>query len=300
MVKTETKMDTQKITFGAAITMAHRLSQWEWKVRELQEILTGRNQPLLPENWTDEDAWSLAWDLASLMSQIKRLNQTVFDKENPYPDDDALLEDIPYYNPFLPDESPPEDPIGLWAEALHCGILIAMGNPDFCFPSKGAFGDLENLFFGPPSGGRRVPQLDFVLSQIGQALSESRFQELQKLNFGPSFPKFEEPENAADRYRQEGLYTMWQEWDWLQRCPCRDALQKAIQEIQPEERCGQVTGFVQAEVWQNDLLRKAISLYLYQRGTAGMMGESYFVTYAMLCRTDRQMLASLAAEEDSL
>ena len=299
MEKKETKMKARNITFGAAITMAHRQNQLEWQVQKLQDILTGRNNPMLPEKWTDEDAWALAWDLANLMAQIKRFNETVFDKENPYPDDDTLLEDIPYYNPFFPDANLSEDPIKLWAEALHCGILIAMGNPDFCFPSKGAFGDLEDLFLGfPRGGGRQVQQFDFVLSQIEQTLSERRSQKLQEMNFGPAFPKFEEPQNADDRNRQDGLYTMWQEWKWLQRYPCRSELQKAIQGIRSKEQ--QVMGFIQTGVWYNDLLRKAISLYLYQRGTMGVMGESYFVTYAMLCQTERHMRAAIAAEENSI
>lgn len=299
MEQNEAKMNTNKITFGAANTLSHHRRQLERKIEEIKALLAGRNHPLLPKNWTDEDAWTLARDLANIMVQIRRVSKTVFDRENPYPDEDTPLEEIPYYNPyFLPEDEPQEDPIGLWAEALHCGILIAAGNPDFCFPSKGTFADLEDLFLGVSRGSAGpVVQFGYTLDMLEYALSADRFRQLQEMDFGPEPPRFEEPKDDDEKFHQDAIYAGWQEWEWLRRCPCRSELREAIQEIQSEDRHKPIINFVHTEVGMEDLLRQAISLYLHQAGVSGMMEESYFVTYAMLCRTQKQMLAAMAAEE---
>lgn len=302
MAQNETNMNTPKITFGVANTIEHHQRQLERKVQEIHAVLSGRSQPMLPKGWTDKDAWALAWDLANLMTLVKRVSKTVFDEENPYPDEDTPLEDIPYYNPyFQPEDGLPEDPLGLWAEVLHCGILAAAGNPDFCFSSKGTFADLEDLFLGTlRSGGGPVLQFSIILDQLQESLSADRFKKLQEMDFGPEPPSFKEAKDSDEKNHQEVIYAWWQEWKWLCHYPCRTELQKAIQEIQSEERYGQVMDFVQYEVGLSDLLRQAISLYLYQAGVSGMTEESYFVTYAMLCRTQKQMLAAIAAAEGLL
>ena len=287
------KNEQNKITFGVFNSMPHHQWQMEKKVKEIQDLLTGRNRPLLPEDWTDEDAWDLARDLTNIMGQIKTVRKTIFCKENPYPDQNTPLEDIPYYNYIY--QEPPEIPIDFWTEVLHCGILIIAGKPNFCFPSNGTFADLEELFRGIiRSGGGPTLGFDYILNRLD--LSADRFRELQEMDFDPVPPSFEEPEDSLEESIQARIYEDWQEWEWLRHYPCRKELQKAIQEITSKERYGQVKSFIQQEIGLEDVLRQAINLYLYQAGACGMTDESYFVTYAMLCRTKKKMLAAMEKE----
>ena len=219
----------RKVTFEVAATLAHHRDQLERKCTAIERMLEGRNQPLLPDGWTDADAWELAGALAERMGQMKRVRHTVFDKTNPYPDGETLLEDIPYYNPFGTEDpaTPPSVPIELWTEVIPCGILA--GNPDFCFPSHGTFGDLEDLFLGIiRSGSGPLRKFDHVLDQLWPTLSEERFRELETWNFGPVPPSFGPPEDDMEESRQCHIRALWNEWDWLSRFPHCDALLQAI------------------------------------------------------------------------
>ncbi len=44
-------------------------------------------------------------------------------------------------------------------------------------------------------------------------------------------------------------------------------------------------------------LSLAIDLYLYQTGASGMLEDSHYATYAMPCRTQKQMKAAMAEGE---
>ena len=295
------KSNERKATFEAAMTLAHHREQLEQKCAEIERLLAGRNQPLLPEKWTDEDAWALAGALTECMAQMNRVRHTVFDKDNPYPEEDTLLEDIPYYNPYAGpyvDENPykaPELPLELWKEVLHCGILIAASKPDFCFPSQGTFGDLEELFRGVlRSGGGPKLQLDYVLDQLGAALAEGRFEELETWDFDALPPRFDPPEDDLEESRQQHVQMVWEEWNWLSRFPYKDALSQALARLGSEALFTDAMNFIHYEIGLNDGLGLAIDLYLHQTGKSGMAEDSYYVTYAMLCRTQKQMEKAMA------
>ena len=296
------KQGEKKLTFGAVNTIAHHRDQMDRKCQEIGWMLTGREQPLLPKDWTDEDAWKLAGSLAKLMAQVKRARMTVFDEKNPYPSHDTPLEDIPYYNPYNLDPgedptTPPDIPIELWTEVLHCGILAAAGKPDFCFPSRGTFADLENLFLGiTRSGGGPVVNFGYVLDQLQSSLTEENYQELKELDFGPVPPSFREPKDSMEESNQVYIEARWHEWAWLNRFPFRDTLLQAIERVWSDELYDPAMRFINNEIGLGDGLRLAIDLYLYQAGASGMLEDSYYATYAMLCRTKKQMCAAKAAE----
>lgn len=299
------KSNERKVTFGVAATLAHHREQLERKCTDIERLLAGRKQPLLPEGWTDEDAWQLAGALAKRMAQMKRVQDTVFDETNPYPEDDALLEDIPYYNPYVgpySDENPyapPEIPVALWAEVLHYGILAVAGNPDFCFPSHGTFGDLEDLFLRiSRSGSGPVPAFGYVFDQLQSVLSEEHFRELETWNFGPVQPRFDPPKDDIEDSRQWNVLRLWKEWNWLSHFPYKDALLQAIAHIKSEETdelSPEAAHFINYEIGMEDGLRQAIDLYLHQNGISGMAEDSYYLTYAMLCRTQRQIKKAMIA-----
>lgn len=297
------KASGRKVTFEVAMTLAHHREQLGQKCTAIQHMLAGRKQVLLPEGWTDEDAWELAGTLAEYMGQMHRVQHTMFGKDNPYPDEEALLEDIPYYNPYGNPEDPtvpPELPIGRWKAVLHCGILIAAANPAFCFPSEGTFGDLEELFRGVSRAGDG-PRLKFgyVLDQLWSALSEDRARELEKLDFGPVPPSFDPPKDSTEKWHQDQVRMMWEEWDWPSRFPHKDDLYQAIADFQYSKNLYQkAMDFISLEIGMNDGLRQAIDLYLHQTGLSGMAEDSYYVTYAMLCRTQKQMEKALAAQQE--
>ena len=289
-----------QLTFGTVQTMSHHRHQLERKIESIRYSLAGRSHPLLPENWEDEDAWKLARDLSALMVRIYHLNKTVFDENNPYPDNDTPLEEIRYYNPYFPDEDPflpPELPQGLWTHILNCGILIVAGNPSFCFPSSGTFADLENLFLGTlRSGAGPVLQFNSVLDQIQSSLSNG-LERLQGLDFGPEPPVFAPPTNTDEKAHQDALQACWEEWNWLCHFPCRPELLTSIMHLQSDENFSQVQNFIECYVGLEDLLRPAIDLYLYQKGVSGMLEDSYFATYALLSRAQKQLQALLAVKE---
>lgn len=296
------QQEMKRLTFGSAKSMAHHRDQLERKCQEIAQMLSGRTQPLLPKGWTDEDAWKLARALAKLMGQVKRVGQTVFGEENPYPSHDTPLEDIPYFNPYnCPDESPytpPDIPIELWAEVLHCGILIVAGRPDFCFPSEGTFADLEELFRGFfRSSGGPVANFDYLVDWLGAEFTEEHCRKLKEQDFDPAPPKFDEPKDPWEETLQGAVYREWQEQSWLNRFPCLDALLQAIGRVSSLH--SQAMHFIHYEIGMENLLCQAIDLYLYQTGAPGMamLGDSYYVVYAMLCRTQKRLKAVLETEE---
>lgn len=298
----KTKQEPKKLTFGIIESMAHHRDQLERKCQEIGQMLSGRMQPLLPESWTDADAWDLAGALAELMGQVKRVEQTVFGEENPYPEHDVPLEDIPYYNPYTcPEEdpfTPPDLPVELWTEVLHCGILLAAGRLDFCFPSEGDFADLERLFQGfARSGGGPIPNFIHLVDWLEAELSEEHCRKLKEQDFSPEPPKFEEPKDPWEETMQGAVYREWQEQVWINRFPCLDALLQAIERVNVLH--GPAMHFINYEIGMEDLLRRAIDLYLYQTGAPGMamLNDSYYVTYAMLCRTQKRMKAAMESEE---
>lgn len=297
------KKTERELTFGAFKTMTQHRGQLERKLQEIRRMLAGRDTPILPENWTDEDAWQLARTLAQMMGQLKRINLTLFDEQNPYPSRDTLLLDIPYYNPILAElgedpATPPEIPLELWAEVLHCGILVAAAKPKFCFFSNGTFSDLEELFLGTVrSGGGPVPLFGYVLDLLGETLSEDHYQTLKKYDFGPEPPRFDPPKSDIEESYQAGIAESWEEWNWLSHFSYRDALLQSIDRIQSDDRYSCAINFIAQEIGLSDRLCQAIDLYLFQDGVSGMLEESYYVTYAMLCRTQKQIKAAMTAEE---
>lgn len=294
------KQKDKKLTFGVVNTMAHHRDHLERKCQEIGWMLTGRNQSLLPGNWTDEDAWRLAKSLATLMGQLQRIRNTVFDEDNPYPSQDTSLEDIPYYNPYSTEEptTPPDSPIELWTEVLHCGILIAASKPDFCFPSEGTFADLEELFQGVVStGGGPIPKFDHLTDWLWSELTEDHLRKLKEQDYSPEPPKFDDPKDPIEESYQMNIYMEWQEQDWLHRFPCLDSLLQAIQNVNSDHLHGQAMTFINYEIGMNKLLRTAIDLYLYQNGAASMLDNVYYVTYAMLSRTQAAIRKAIAEEE---
>lgn len=310
------KQEEKKITIGALKTLRHHRRQLDRKLREVEAALTRLDHPLLSGNWTAEDAWELADGLARLMGLMARVDHTVFDERNPYPGDDALMEDIPYYNPYFeegPDEFVFEDGEAvkassypemleedreLWTEVLYCGILVAAVNPEFCFPSAGAFADLKELLTGIiRTGAGPEIRFDHVLSLLRNTLSGRRYRQLAEFDFGPEPPSFGPTENSEDKARQEGILDYWKEWTWLKSCPCRDELLRTIERIQSEELHDRVMNFIHWYLCLNDLLSPAIDLYLYQAGASGMLDDGFYVTYAMLCRTQKQIKAAAQPEE---
>lgn len=236
------------------------------------------------------------------MGQVKRARLTVFDEDNPYPSHDTPLEDIPFYNLYTRSDenpfTPPDIPIELWTEVLHCGILLAAGRLDFCFLSEGAFADLERLFHKfIPSGGGPISSFGYLVDWLEAELSEEHCRKLKEQDFDPEPPKFHEPRNPWKETIQEGVYREWQEQVWLNRFPCLDALLQAIERVR--SRRSQVMHFVNYEIGMENLLRQAVDLYLYQTGAAGMsmLDDSYYVTYAMLCRTQKRLKAAMESEE---
>lgn len=297
--------EMKKLTFGVAKSMAHHRDQLERKCQEIGRMLSGRTQPLLPEGWTDGDAWELAGTLAELMAQVKRIRQTVFDESNPYPSHDTPLEGVPYYNPYhCPDESPstpPDIPIELWTEVLHCGILIAAGRLEFCFPSEGTFADLEELFLGVVRyGGGLMQNFIRLIDWLAPELSGKRFRALKEQSFSPEPPQFDAPKDPWEETLQGAVYREWQEQVWLSRFPCFDALLQAVQHLDAADIHSSAVYFVNYEIGMEDLLRQAIDLYLYRTGAPGMamLDDCYYVAYALLCRTQQRMEASMEAEGD--
>lgn len=295
--------EMKKLTFGVARSMAHHRDQLERKCQELGRMLSGRTQPLLPAGWTDGDAWKLAGALAELMAQVKRVRQTVFDESSPYPSHDTPLEGVPCSDPCrCPDEgpyTPPDIPLALWTEVLHCGILIAAGRLEFCFPSEGTFADLEELFLGVVRyGGGLIQNFIRLIDWLEPELSGKRFQELRAQSFSSEPPRFDAPKDPWEETLQGAVYREWQEQVWLSRFPCLDALLEAVQRLNAGDLHGPVTHFVNYEIGMEDLLRQAVDLYLYQTGAPGMamLDDRYYVAYALLCRTQRRMRASMEAE----
>lgn len=293
------KQTERKLTFGVLKTMTQHRAQLERKVKEIRGMLAGRGTPLLPKNWTDEDAWQLAGALAQLMRQLTLFDQTVFDENNPYPSHDTPLENIPYYNPITaePGEdptTPPEIPLELWTEVLHCGILVAAARKNF----DGTFSDLEELFLRTtPHGNGVMLNFDYELDLLGEILSEDYQKQLDEFEFGPEPPSFDPPESTIEEALQAGITAGWEEWDWLKRYPCRDALLQAIERIQSDDLHSRATNFITWDIGMCDRLRQAVDLYLFEDGVSGMLEESYYVTYAMLCRTQKQIKAAMAIEE---
>ena len=311
------KQEERKITIGAVKTLRHHRKQLDRKIREVEGMLTGRDHPLLPENWTDDDAWELAGELAKLTRLIAQVDHTVFDERNPYPGDDVLMEDIPYYNPFDdgPEEFVCEDGevvqnlslpetidrnLGLWTEVLHCAILVAAGTPEFCFPSGGTFADLKELLTGNirTDAGPEI-MFDAILADLRTVLSRERYRELEKDNFGPEPPTFRAPKTSEDEWTQEDILRDWEEWTWLNSYPHRDELRQAIERVHSTvEFHDRVMHFIHWYLYLNDLLSPVIDLYLYQTGASGMLDNSFYVTYAMLCHTQKQIKAAMTEMEE--
>lgn len=117
--------------------------------------------------------------------------------------------------------------------ARAAGILAAAGNPDFCFPSHGTFGDLEDLFLRIiRSGGGPVLAFDYVFDQLQFVLSQEHFRELEKQNFGSVPPRFDPPKDDAEESRQWNILRSWEEWNWLSHFPHKDALLQATAQIE--------------------------------------------------------------------
>lgn len=299
----ETKQEPKELTFGVASSMAQHREQLERKCQEISQMLSGRTQPLLPEDWTDEDAWKLAGVLAELMGRVKRVRHTVFGEENPYPSHDTPLEDIRYYNPYNRDGdafTPPDLPVELWTEVLHCGILIVADNMDFCFPSKGTFADLEELFHGFFwFDGEPIPNFGYKVDWLEAELSEERCRKLKEQDFDPEPPQFNEPKDPWEETMQGAVYREWQEQAWLSRFPCLDDLLQAIERINSEDLHSRAMDFINDEIGRENLLCQAVDLYLYQSGASNMamLEDSYYVAYAMLCRTQKRLKEAMEAEE---
>ena len=293
----------KRITLGTVNTMMHHKNQLDRKFEEIRKMLSSRDKPLLPDNWTDADAWGLARDLAQMIARIKNYRSTVFNAENPYPDVDTPLEEIRYYNPyFYPDdgtdaETPPKYDLELWTQVLHCGILLVASNPEFCYPTDGTFADLEDLFLGVLRGGGG-PELKFdhILDLLlSNSLYQGRLKELEKLDFGPKPPVFPKPQDEIEEATQENIFSWWQEWEWMRKFPYVAELTACVEQLKSEGTHGKAMGFVQWEIGLEDNLRQAIDLYLYQHGDSGMVDDRYFTTYAMLCRTQKELLAEMAS-----
>ena len=196
----------------------------------------------------------------------------------------------------------PKAPVESWEKMLHCGILIAAGNPNFSvIQAENTFAGLEDLFLGVLwSGSGRIVQFsEGVLSNLQSELSDNRLRRLEREEFGSEPPKYGKPKDSEEKNKQEMIYDWWMEWQWLRRYPCRKELLEALEEILSEEYgCEQAERFVH-EIGRGDLLRQAISLYLYQAGVSGMADKCYYIAYAMLCRTQEQLLAAMTEGEDS-
>lgn len=293
----------KKITLGTVNTIMHHKNQLDRKFEEIRQMLSSRDKPLLQDNWTDADAWKLARDLAQMIARIKNFRKTVFNAENPYPDTGTPLEEIRYYNPyFYPEDGasptePPTYPLELWTQVLHCGILLVAANPEFCYPTDGTFADLEDLFLGVlRGGGGPVLKFDYILDLLlDNSLYQGRFHELEKLDFGPKPPVFPKPQDDVEAATQENIFSWWQEWEWMRKFPYVAELTACVQQVKSDELHGQAMEFVQWDIGLEDTLRQAIDLYLYQNGETGMADDRYFTTYAMLCRTQKELLAEMAS-----
>ena len=77
------KSEERKLLFEDLKTIAHHRDQLSRKCQQIEWMLTGLDQPLLPEGWTDEDAWELARSLAKLMGQVALIEHTTFDEQHP-------------------------------------------------------------------------------------------------------------------------------------------------------------------------------------------------------------------------
>lgn len=291
------KPEEKKITLGAMKTLRHHRLQMERKNREIGWTLTGLDQPLLPEHWTDEDAWTLAGALTELMRQVVWFDHTHFNEANPYPAGDTLLKDIRYYNDLFPDVEPTEPPytqedLSLWTWVLYCGVLATANNPEFlytydnwepCSLSRGTFADLKELITGTVMS-FDGPQMSFdiVLSQLEYPISEKRYLYLKEKHFAPNPP-------------DDGSVKLWNEWLWLDHHPCRGKLRDAIDLVQSKAVHDDVLNFIYSVA--TSYLNVAIDLYLYQTGTPGMLDDSFYVTYGILCQTQEQIKAAMAEEE---
>ena len=92
---------------------------------------------------------------------------------------------------------------------------------------------------------------------------------------------------------------MWEEWDWLSRFPHKDDLYQAIADFQYSKNLYQkAMDFISLEIGMNDGLRQAIDLYLHQPVCQAWRRTATNVTYAMLCRTQKQMEKALAAQQE--
>lgn len=284
-----------KLTFGTVSSMHIHRQQLERKLDGIRADLAGRSQPLLPKGWNDEDAWQLARELSSLMAQVYNLQKTVFDENNPYPENDTLIEEICYYNPYFQDENPfqpPELPQALWTEVLHCGILIAASSPSFCFLSSGTFDDLEKLFLGTlRSGAGPILQFRPIMDHVESALADGRLKHLEGFGFGPTPPVFDPPQDTEERSHQDAIEAYWEEWDWLNRFPCGSELRASIQALRADGNDSKMQNFIEYYIGLEDLLRQAVDLYLYQKGVSGMLENRYYAVYALLNGVQKELKA---------
>ena len=291
------KQEQQKLNYQAMVSIADARGRHETRCQMARRMITGRDQALLPDGWTDEDAWKLAGSLAKLMGQVKRARMTVFNEKNPYPGDGVSLEDIPYYNPA--DPTPPDTPekIALWTDVLHCGILMTAGDLSFCsLFYYGIMADLEDLFTGTilTDGGPMI-KFDAVLDRLRLSLSEERYRELEEgVESGditppvvssipvkgmekpmkrPSVPHLPHSQNRRD--------TRWEEWVWLQDFPYLDNLRQAIERFKSDDLYDQVMDFIRSDVMSLGILSQAIDLYLYQTGF-NMLDRDYFLLSDLL------------------
>ena len=241
----------------------------EAKCRGLYQGVSGRTTPLLPEDWTDADAWQLARTLAGRMAHAKWYCDILYTSET-LPEEDMPLKDIPHDCPAdgQGEGAAAPFPFDLCTEVLHCGILAAANAPRALLPFKGTFGALEELFTGT------------VMTGSGPML---RFEAmLCLLPLSVSLEDLREKERKAEDY-QEALEVcrLFYIWDWLEYFPCRDALLQAVGRIKSEGCYEQAVAFVRSNMAAMDdivslnpgtgwgysgFLKEAIDLYLYQIG----------------------------------
>ena len=240
--------------------------------RTLGQTAAGRLTPLLPESWTDEDAWQLARTLAGRMAHAKWYCAFSYTEED-FPAEETPLSDFPS------DEG--TFPLDLCAEVLHCGILAAVSAPRDLLPCKGTFGALEELFSG------------IVMTDSGPML---RFEAMLRL-LPPPVPPEELTEKGRELTAGGGLSALREVreireqlhiWRWLESFPCRDALLRAAGRIRSEDCYAQAVAFVRSNmaamediaslhrgtgmdgVGYSGFLREAIDLHLYQMGVLNL------------------------------
>lgn len=274
----------RKLTFASYVIPSRRCIL-EAECRRRCLTLAGREASLLPEGWTDEDAWQLAGTLAKRMAHAKWYCAALY-TDDTFPAEDAPLADIPACDGIAVGQGaePEPFPLDLCTEVLHCGILAAAGAPRPLLPFKGTFGALEELFTGTvmtDSG----PMLRFEAMLRLLPLTAS-WEELREKGMKSSGQSESGEWNFQEMMENREMLHLWR---WLEGFPYRDALLQAVGRLKSGERFRQVTAFVRSNMagmerisalhhgtgadglGYSGFLKEAIDLYLYQIGAHNLL-----------------------------